>query len=65
MPPHLQSQAIKLRLAKDDVDLLQKTIAYFVEVNIQLKASELNPIDEWENWDDHQQHYLRQLHAPW
>lgn len=51
MPANLQSQAVVLGLTKSDVELLQKTIAHFVEVNIQLRTSELTPIEIWENWD--------------
>lgn len=51
MPQNLQSQAVALGLAKSDVELLQKTIAHFVEVNIQLRASELDPDEVWENWE--------------
>lgn len=51
MPVNLQSQAIALGLAKSDVELLQKTIAHFVEVNVQLRASGLTHDDLWENWE--------------
>ena len=51
MPKNLQSQAIALGLAKSDVELLQKNIAHFVEVNVQLRASEMTHEELWENWD--------------
>jgi len=51
MPSHLQSQAVALRLAKSDVELLQRLVANFAEVSLKLKSSQLSPEDEWENWD--------------
>ena len=51
MPAHLQSQAVALRLAKSDVELLQRLVANFAEVSLKLKSSQLSPEDEWENWD--------------
>lgn len=51
MPSHLQSQAIALRLAKSDVELLQRLVANFAEVSLKLKGSQLSAEDEWENWD--------------
>jgi hypothetical protein len=51
MPTNLQSQAVVLGLTKSDVELLQRTIAHFVEVNIQLRPSELSHLEIWENWD--------------
>ena len=51
MPANLQSQSIALGLVKSDVELLQKTIAHFVEVNIQLRSSDLSHLELWENWD--------------
>jgi hypothetical protein len=51
MPAHLQSQAVALRLAKSEVELLQRTVAHFAEVSLQLKPSELTPEQVWANWE--------------
>ena len=51
MPPNLQGQAVALGLAKSDVELLQKSITHFVEVNVNFRASELSSLETWENWD--------------
>ena len=51
MPAHLRSQAVALRLAKSDVELLQRTVAHFAEVNLQLKPSQLTPEQLWANWE--------------
>jgi hypothetical protein len=51
MPTHLQSQAVALRLAQSEVELLQRTVANFTEVSLKLKPSQLSPLEEWENWD--------------
>ena len=51
MPLNLQSQAVALGLAKSDVELLQKSMTHFVEVNLNFRASGLDSIETWENWD--------------
>ena len=51
MPPNLQSQAVALGLAKSDVELIQKSITHFVEVNLNFRASDLDSVETWENWD--------------
>ena len=51
MPVHLQSQAVSLGLAKSDVELLQKSITHYVEVNVNFRVSQLDTIETWENWD--------------
>src|SRR5690554_3378829 len=38
-------------LAADDVDLAQRLVAEFAEISVGLRASDLNPFQEWENWD--------------
>ena len=51
MPPNLQGQAVALGLAKSDVELIQKCITHFVEVNVNFRTSDLSPLETWENWD--------------
>jgi hypothetical protein len=51
MPINLQSQAVALGLAKSDVELLQKSMTHFVEVNVNFRLSNLDPAETWENWD--------------
>ena len=51
MPLNLQSQAVALGLAKSDVELIQKSITHFVEVNLNFRASDLDSVETWENWD--------------
>ena len=36
---------------ESDVELLQKSITHFVEVNVNFRASELSSLETWENWD--------------
>ncbi len=50
MPKPLQKQAIALKLSSNEVDLLQKSIAHFAEVNVKLKPNGLNAMEVWENW---------------
>ncbi len=51
MPLNIQGQAVALGLAKSDVELLQRCITHFVEVNVNFRVSRLSAAETWENWD--------------
>lgn len=47
----LRELAIDEDCADDDVELAERLLANFAEVCVQLKSNDLEPVDEWENWD--------------
>src|SRR5690554_1030778 len=47
----LRVLAVEMGLAADDVDLAQRLVAEFAEISVGLRPSDLNPFQEWENWD--------------
>lgn len=47
----LRALALEMSLAKDEVELAQRLVAEFVEISVGLRHSDLNPLQEWENWD--------------
>lgn len=52
-PPHLERWAIDHGLAPDPQRLLRRALAGFAELELGLsgRASDLDPLDAWENWD--------------
>lgn len=51
LPEPLRERAVELGLVADDVDLVERQLANFAEVGVQIRDNDLDPIDEWENWD--------------
>lgn len=47
----LRALAVDLGLAADGVDLAQRLVAEFAELSVGLRPNDLNPFQEWENWD--------------
>ncbi len=47
----LRGEMRRFARADDESDLLRVLIAHFAEVNLNLRPSELDPLDLWENWD--------------
>lgn len=51
MEPHLRQRALDLGLAESSSALVRRSLANFAEVNLNLKPSELDPLDIWDNWE--------------
>ncbi len=51
MEPHLRQRALELQLAQNSSGLLRTCLANFAEVNLNLKPSELDALDIWDNWE--------------
>ena len=47
----LRELAVELGLVTDEVDLVERLLANFAEVSVRLRANNLEPVDEWENWE--------------
>jgi hypothetical protein len=47
----LRRVAVDLGLASDSVDLVERLLSEFAELSIGLRDNDLDPIQEWENWD--------------
>lgn len=47
----LREDALSMSLADDSADLVERLMANFAEVSVRLKTNDLDPYDEWENWD--------------
>jgi hypothetical protein len=47
----LRELAVDLGLVTDEVDLVERLLANFAEVSVRLRANNLEPVDEWENWE--------------
>lgn len=52
-PPHLEPRAIALGLASDARGLASRALSAFAELNLStsIKANDLDPIDNYENWE--------------
>jgi hypothetical protein len=51
MDPHLRQRALELGLASNASELAQMCLSHFAEVNLNLRSSNLDPLDVWENWE--------------
>ncbi len=51
MEPHLRQRALELGFAESSAALLRASLANFAEVCLNLKASGLDALDIWENWE--------------
>jgi hypothetical protein len=51
LPEPLRDRAVALGLVADDVDLVERQLGNFAEVGVQIRDNDLDPVDEWENWD--------------
>jgi hypothetical protein len=47
----LRELAVEMEIATDEMQLVERLITNFAEVSVRLKANDLDPYDEWENWD--------------
>jgi len=47
----LREIAVDNDLVDDREELVELLLANFAEVSVQLRANDLDPVDEWENWD--------------
>jgi hypothetical protein len=47
----LREIAIEEGIAEDETDLVERQLANFAEVAVQIRENDLDPLDEWENWD--------------
>jgi hypothetical protein len=47
----LRQLAVEMDLATDQMQLVERLITNFAEVSVRLKANDLDPYDEWENWE--------------
>ncbi|MGM0555881.1 MAG: hypothetical protein ACQEVA_05855 [Myxococcota bacterium] len=47
----LRQLAVEMDLAADPMQLIERLITNFAEVSVRLKANDLDPYDEWENWE--------------
>jgi hypothetical protein len=50
LPPALVDFALAQRLSSSKEELLRSLLSSFAEVSLRLKPSDLDPIQEWENW---------------
>jgi hypothetical protein len=47
----LREIAVAMGLAVDETELAQRLISEFAEVSVGLRKNDLDPLQEWENWD--------------
>ncbi len=47
----LREIAIEEDMADDETDLVERQLANFAEVAVRIRENDLDPVDEWENWD--------------
>lgn len=47
----LRGVALGMSLANDDVELVERLVGEFAEVSVGLRQNDLDPVQEWENWD--------------
>lgn len=50
--PALRNRALELGLAEDEHALCERLIANFAETSVSLRNNDLDPIAQWENWDN-------------
>lgn len=51
LTPSLRLRALELKLAESEEHLAELLVANFAEVSISLKVNDLDPAQQWENWD--------------
>ena len=51
MEPHMRQRAIDMGLADSSTALLRRSLANFAEVSLNLKPSNLDALDIWDNWE--------------
>ncbi len=49
--PDLRELALEEAIAVDSASLAQRLLSNFAEVCVGLRANDLDPIEQWENWD--------------
>ncbi len=47
----LREIAVEMELVDDEAELVERQLANFAEVAVQLRENDLDPVDEWENWE--------------
>ncbi|MCB9556131.1 MAG: hypothetical protein H6707_08510 [Deltaproteobacteria bacterium] len=50
LDPRLAELALRDGLAADQAELLRRSVANFAEVSLRIVPSDLDPLEEWENW---------------
>lgn len=48
----LRRVAVEAGLAADEIELVERLVAEFAEISVGLRDNDLDPIQEWENWED-------------
>lgn len=47
----LRELAVEMGISADEIELVERQLSNFAEVTVQIRSNDLDPIDEWENWD--------------